>query len=248
MAQLDRFLNLLITNNASVLSLSEGEIATLTIKDLPRPVMKQALTSAQILTLVREISPPNQPHNLDAQGSVRFEYTCADGTFEVLLTQNGKISARIAPSVPGTAKTNPSPVPPVGFTPTAAPIMPTSAVAATPIASPVAAPLSMASAAPAPRGSAVGGRALEKMESLLRVLISNKASDLHLRAGSPPLLRASGDIAPIANEAVLSSDDIEAMVSAVMLEHNREEFKELNDSDFAHEIPGVARFRGNALR
>ena len=56
MAQLDRFLNLLITNNASVLSLSEGEIATLTIKDVPRPVMKQALTSAQILTLVREIT------------------------------------------------------------------------------------------------------------------------------------------------------------------------------------------------
>lgn len=91
-------------------------------------------------------------------------------------------------------------------------------------------------------------RALEKMESLLRALITNKASDLHLRAGSPPLLRASGDIAAIANEPVLSSEDIEAMLQAVMLDRNREEFRELNDSDFAHEIPGVARFRGNALR
>ena len=52
MAQLDRFLNLLVTNNATSLVLSEGEIATLTIKDQPRPVMKQALTSAQILTLL----------------------------------------------------------------------------------------------------------------------------------------------------------------------------------------------------
>src|SRR5689334_7503740 len=121
MAQLDRFLNLLITNNATSLVLTEGEIATLTIKDQPRPVMKQALTSAQILTLVREIAPANQPHQLDAQGSVRFQYTCADGTFEVSMTQNGKIGARIEPATTVSPRTNPVAVPPVaGFTPTSA--------------------------------------------------------------------------------------------------------------------------------
>src|SRR6266567_4840306 len=97
MAQLDRFLNLLVTNNATALLMTEGEVATVTIKDSPRPVMKQPLTSAQILTLVREIAPANQPHSLDAAGGVRFEYSCADGTFEVALTQNGKIVARIQP-------------------------------------------------------------------------------------------------------------------------------------------------------
>ena len=248
MAQLDRFLNLLITNNASALLLSEGEIATLTIKDVPRPVMKQALTSAQILTLVREIAPANQPHQLDAQGSVRFEYSCADGTFEVSLTQNGKIAARIAPRPVGAPKTSPSSMPPVGFTPTTASApTPTPAVAA-PAAAPRPDVRPTPATASAGQSSIAGGRALEKMESLLRVLITNKASDLHLRAGSPPLLRASGDIAPIANEPVLSSSDIEAMLHAVMLDRNREEFKELSDSDFAHEIPGIARFRGNALR
>src|SRR6266516_6652715 len=97
MAQLDRFLNLLVTSNGTALVMSEGEIATVTIKDSPRPVMKQPLTSAQILTLVREIAPANQPHSLDAAGGVRFEYTCVDGTFDVSLTQNGKIAARIQP-------------------------------------------------------------------------------------------------------------------------------------------------------
>ena len=91
MAQLDRFLNLLVTNNATALTFTEGEIATVTIKDSARPVMKQVLTSAQILTLVREIAPQNQPHSLDAAGNVRFEYSSADGTFEIALTQNGKI-------------------------------------------------------------------------------------------------------------------------------------------------------------
>ena len=249
MAQLDRFLNLLVTNNATALVLSEGEIATLTIKDVPRPVMKQALTSAQILTLVREIAPPNQPHQLDAQGSVRFEYACADGNFQVSLTQNGKIAARIEAKPAGSAaKTNPSPVPPVGFTPTSGASSPINSGAPTPAAAQRVETRPTPAAPVGSQPAVSGGRALEKMEGLLRVLITNKASDLHLRAGSPPMLRANGDIAPIANERVLSSEDIETMLNSVMLEHNREEFKELNDSDFAHEIPGLARFRGNALR
>jgi twitching motility protein PilT len=105
-----------------------------------------------------------------------------------------------------------------------------------------------ASRAEAAKVPVTGNRALDKMEGLLRVLISNKASDLHLRAGSPPMLRASGEIEPIPGEAVLSSEDIDIMLNSVMLEQNREEFKEINDTDFAHEIIGVARFRGNALR
>src|SRR3954465_9021378 len=236
MAQLDRFLNLLVTNNGTALVLTEGEIATVTIKDSARPVMKQALTSAQILTLVREIAPQNQPHSLDAAGNVRFEYASSDGNFEVSLTQNGKIAARIEPRAAGAPKTNPAPVP----------------VAAQAPASPSPAPRRPAQSepalTPAPQGATTGNRALDRMESLLRALIGNKASDLHLRAGSPPLLRASGEIGPIPNEPVLSSDDIAAMLDSVMMEHNRAEFKEINDTDFAHEIPGVARFRGNALR
>jgi twitching motility protein PilT len=100
----------------------------------------------------------------------------------------------------------------------------------------------------APRAAVAGNRALDRLEDLLRILVGNKASDLHLRAGSPPMLRASGEIEPISNQAILSSDDIEAMLASVMLEHSRAEFKQLNDSDFAYEIPGLARFRCNALR
>ena len=95
MPQLDRFLNILSTNNGTALLLSEGDIASVMIKDNARPVMKQPLTSAQILNLIREIAPANAPHSLDAQGSVRFEYTSGDGTFDVSMTQNGKIAAKV---------------------------------------------------------------------------------------------------------------------------------------------------------
>jgi twitching motility protein PilT len=240
MAQLDRFLNLLVTNNASALNLSEGEVATVTIKDSARPVMKQALTSAQILNLVREISPSNATQATDAQGNSRFEYSSSDGTFEVLLTQNGKISARIERKVAGSNGAQ------AATTQAAAAVAP-------PAAPKAQTPKSVAQKVDAPRSesakaSATANGALDKIEALLRVLIGNKASDLHLRAGSPPMLRANGEIAPIKGEAVLTSESIDLMLSSVMLDQNRDEFKELNDTDFAHEIVGLARFRGNALR
>ncbi|HEY4735416.1 MAG TPA: hypothetical protein VIH53_12825, partial [Gemmatimonadaceae bacterium] len=153
MAQLDRFLNLLVTNNGTALVLTEGEIATVTIKDSARPVMKQSLTSTQILTLVREIAPQNQPHALDAAGNVRFEYASADGNFEVSMTQNGKIAARIEPRAAGAPKSNPTP-----------------AQAATP--SPATAPARTAPPRPEPivtqasNTSAGGNRALDRMENL----------------------------------------------------------------------------------
>jgi twitching motility protein PilT len=233
MAQLDRFLSVLVSNNGTELILTEGEIAAVMIKDSPRPVMKQPLTSAQILTLLREIAPANQPRTLDAAGGMRFEYATADGNFAVSMTQNGKISARIERAA--------APAAPVASAAPAAPLQqptPTVSMPATP----------EPARSEAPRATVATGRSLEKIEGLLRTLITSKASDLHLRAGSPPMIRAHGEIAPIPNEAVLSSDDIDAMLATVMLDRNRHEFTEINDTDFAHEIKGVARFRGNALR
>jgi twitching motility protein PilT len=240
MAQLDRFLNLLVSNKATALHLAEGDVATVMIKDNPRPVMKQALTSAQILTLVREIAPAEAPRTLDLNGAVQFDYVSADGTFEVSVTQNGKITARIAPkslASSGAVPRQPSPAAPAPAVAKPAPPMMNSEMTSVEVPR-----------VQTPTGAVTGNRPLDRIENLLRMLISNKASDLHLRAGSPPMFRASGEIEPIPGEAVLSSDDIDAMLSTVMLDQNRTEFKEKYDTDFAHEIVGVARFRGNALR
>jgi twitching motility protein PilT len=243
MAQLDRFLNLLVSNNATALVLSEGEVATLTIRDSARAVMKQPLTSAQILTLVREIAPANGPRSLDAQGSVRFDYASTDGVFDVVMTQNGKISARIARKAGATAEAGSA----AAGAAAEAPRQPTP-MASVPVPVPVPAPASSPTPAQSQQPAVTGDRALDRIEGLLRTLVGNKASDLHLRSGSPPMLRASGEIAPLPNEPVLTSDEIDSMLAAVMLEQNRAEFKDINDTDFAHEILGVARFRGNALR
>jgi twitching motility protein PilT len=250
MAQLDRFLNLLVTNNASALILAEGDVAAVMIKDSPRPVMKQPLTSAQILTLMREIAPPDKPHSLDARGGVRFEYSSSDGTFEVAFSQNGKMLARIEPRAASASGVRPNgPAAQASVPQAAAPQAAAPQAAAPQAAAPrVEAARAEAPAAQTPRVAETGNGALDKIETLLRILVGNKASDLHLRSGSPPMLRSSGEIALIPNEPALSSEEIDGMLSAVMLEQNRREFNEINDTDFAHEIEGLARFRGNALR
>ncbi len=232
MAQLDRFLSILVSNKATALVMPEGDLATLTINDSSRPVMKQPLTGAQILTLVREIAPQDSPHGLDAKGGVRFTYASADGTFEVSLSQNGgKVSARVEPTN-GSAHRSPASAPTV--------------VPATPISAPASMP-AVAVSAPTAVGK-VNDRALDRIEDLLRGLVTRKASDLHLRVGLPPMFRASGEIAAVPDHAPLTQADIEAMLGAVMLQQNRDEFAEINDTDFAHEIKGIGRFRGNALR
>ena len=87
-----------------------------------------------------------------------------------------------------------------------------------------------------------------EMDELLRILVEQKASDLHLRCGEPPILRTHGEMKRIDGRSVLENDHIEAMLFSIMPERNKKEYAELNDCDYAYEIEGLARFRANALR
>jgi twitching motility protein PilT len=84
-----------------------------------------------------------------------------------------------------------------------------------------------------------------EMEELFRTLIGMKASDLHISVGSPPMVRHDGEIKPIQGRAVLSAGDTERILWPIAPPRNVEEFKRRHDTDFAYEIPGVARFRCN---
>ncbi len=98
-----------------------------------------------------------------------------------------------------------------------------------------------------PWRAAVDESALNLMEELLREQMTRGASDLHLRSGEPPLMRVNGDIVRLDERPVLDAERLGAMLYAIMPDRNRQEFHEVNDSDFAYEIPGLARFRVNAL-
>ncbi len=101
-----------------------------------------------------------------------------------------------------------------------------------------------APAAPAPPASAPPS-ATAAMEALLRVMVEMKASDLHLSAGGVPTVRHDGEIKPVPGCGMLSARDTERLLLSIATERAREEFERRHDADFAYEIAGVGRFRGN---
>ena len=81
---------------------------------------------------------------------------------------------------------------------------------------------------------------------LLAFSNKNKASDLHLSAGLPPMIRVDGDVKRI-NLPVLDAETVQKMIFDIMNDQQRKSFEEDLEVDFSFEIPGVARFRVNAF-
>jgi twitching motility protein PilT len=83
---------------------------------------------------------------------------------------------------------------------------------------------------------------------LFQGMVAAGASDLHLCVGSPPIVRKDGHMQALdATAAALTEETLVRLLTPIMPEDNRKEFSERHDTDFAYEIPGLARFRGNAF-
>ena len=87
-----------------------------------------------------------------------------------------------------------------------------------------------------------------KFADLLRHMVAQRASDIHLHAGVPPYMRIDGDLVPYEKAPVLTPQLSEQIALAMMTESQRELFAHRHELDFAFTIPQVARFRCNAFR
>ena len=87
-----------------------------------------------------------------------------------------------------------------------------------------------------------------EIERYLRRMFEMDASDLHLSAGEVPMVRLHGEMARLEGEQPLSANQTQLLLDSIMPDRNRKEFFECNDTDYAHEIPGVARFRVNVFK
>ena len=81
---------------------------------------------------------------------------------------------------------------------------------------------------------------------LLAFVVKNKASDLHLSSGLPPMIRVHGDVRRI-NLPPLEHKDVHAMIYDIMNDGQRKFYEENLECDFSFEIPNLARFRVNAF-
>jgi twitching motility protein PilT len=88
-----------------------------------------------------------------------------------------------------------------------------------------------------------------ELETALRLLVEGGGSDLHLKAGAPPLMRVHGSLQPIPDEPPLTPADTERVVDGILpTDEHRAEFAADGEVDFAYAIRGLARFRVNAFR
>ncbi|MFP4163735.1 MAG: PilT/PilU family type 4a pilus ATPase [Chitinispirillaceae bacterium] len=106
-----------------------------------------------------------------------------------------------------------------------------------------------------PAGNPAAGEPQRKVESripdnpgiteLLEMMFESKASDLHVCTDCTPYIRKDGEIVPASDWPSMTAEQVKNLLWKITPERNKEQFENCHDTDFAYEIPGVARFRVN---
>lgn len=107
--------------------------------------------------------------------------------------------------------------------------------------------------APQPAAKTVGRIGLSKaaedddlnLEDALRTMVTAGASDLHLTAGSPPMMRLNGALRPLDGYDKINSDGLQRTLYSITTQKQREKFETNLELDFSHAVRGLARFRVN---
>jgi len=81
---------------------------------------------------------------------------------------------------------------------------------------------------------------------LLGFSVKQGASDLHITAGMPPLIRVDGDIRRI-DVPEMDAKEVHALIYEIMNDKQRRDYEEFMETDFSFEVPNLARFRVNAF-
>ena len=236
MSAVDGMLKIMAESNGKVLRLAAGSAARiLYVSGTAHEASSQALTRQEILQLIGPIVPEQARRRLPQETSVDFDYASPSGPFKVTILRNGsEIVVSFVPdesvaAAPPPARAAAPPPPLVQPAPQAPP------APSAPQAPPRAGGIS--------RASSTGGNAIDR---LFQLMVEAKASDLHLSSGMPALIRKDGHIKPLEEgAATLTNEDVVSLLEPITPEVNKAEFAERNDTDFAYEIRGLARFRAN---
>jgi len=85
------------------------------------------------------------------------------------------------------------------------------------------------------------------IDTYLEFLINSGASDFHLCSNVIPSVRMDGEIRKLTGTEAIDKDTVQTMIEEIMPEHNKKEFWECFDTDFAYELPEIGRFRVNVF-
>ncbi|MEM7677604.1 MAG: type IV pilus twitching motility protein PilT [Myxococcota bacterium] len=87
-----------------------------------------------------------------------------------------------------------------------------------------------------------------ELNDILSVAVKGGASDIHLKAGLPPMFRLNGKLVPLKDRQRISPEEMSRMALSIMNNYQRERFKQYNEMDLAYGVPGLGRFRVNVFQ
>ncbi|MFQ5456941.1 MAG: type IV pilus twitching motility protein PilT [Myxococcota bacterium] len=87
-----------------------------------------------------------------------------------------------------------------------------------------------------------------ELNDILKVAVKGGASDIHVKAGLPPMFRVDGALVPYKKAPRLMPENINRMASSIMNNYQRGRFEETNEVDLAYGVPGLGRFRVNVFQ
>ena len=87
-----------------------------------------------------------------------------------------------------------------------------------------------------------------ELHDILNLAVKEQASDVHMKAGLPPILRIYGSLVPVKNQERLTPDEITKIAMRIMSDQQKENFRATHQLDMAYSVPGLGRFRINIFQ
>ena len=234
MAQIDNLIGMMTKQHAERAILINDKPFNLVIDGQQKS--GQAIPGAQLQSLVQEITPPELRGNLSQEGNFDFPYQSPHGPVQIkVMRGGGQLQVVLLPAnangngngAANAATSSARPAPPAQ-----------NGSAETATIAPGTAP-------PAVAKGPAGSRTIAHMDELFHHMKEVEASDLHLTSNEQPILRIHGNIVRIDEYAVHDHEMLKKVLFEIAPQRNQEQFEAEGDTDFAYEIPDVARFRCN---
>jgi twitching motility protein PilT len=264
MLRLDFYVQHLVRHNAREVHLASGEPVRFRFPDGDR-ASNTPIDHAQLVQLVQEVAPPASLDELRRTRRTSFPHAAVGGVLvrvEVDASRGTEWQVAVRPESDGGAiELDPG----ADARSAVARPAPAAAAAPQPVSPPqaMAAPQAAPAPAPAPARPVVTGGARPRnaiddagvkvdavpgeppLDHYLRMMIAISASDLHLSSDVVPMVRRHGEMQPLFDRGPVSAGEMRDLLFGIIPQRNKGEFLEKNDTDFAHTIEGLARFRAN---
>ena len=219
MAKIDKFIGNM--RPGQELLLESDKMAVLRSEGGGRSATGQIISGQQIIALIEEIAPANSKDLIRQMRTVQFAYSVGPRTVMVVFVPQGEaVSATI------TLITHQE----------------ESAEADYEASSPS---IKVKSESEVYAAASAGE---PRINGLLRIMNERGASDLHITSGHKPMIRIDGEMNELSELPAIPGEKLESMIKEIMPSYNASQFEKISDTDFAHHIERVARFRVNAFR